>query len=126
MRTARAYEQLPELAAELIRLKAEVIVTETTHATRIARQAGPTTPIVMAIVADAVGSGLIASLARPGGNVTGLTSMTAELGAKRVQLFKEAVPRVSRVAVLWNPDTPYHRTLLDGAEGAASKLGVKR
>ena len=93
-------EQLPELAVELVHLKPDVIVTPATAASLAAKQATGTIPIVIAGVADAVGAGLVASIARPGGNVTGLTSISAELGGKRLELLKGVVPKASRVAVL--------------------------
>jgi putative ABC transport system substrate-binding protein len=96
-------ERLPELAAELVRLKLDVIVTPGTPASLVAKQATGTIPIVFAGVADAVGAGLVANLARPGGNITGLTSISAELGGKRLELLKEVAPKASRVAVLYNP-----------------------
>jgi len=96
-------ERLPELAAELVRLKLDVIVAPGTPASLAAKQATSTIPIVFAGVADAVGSGLVASFARPGGNITGLTGISAELGGKRLELLKEVAPKVSRVAVLYNP-----------------------
>ncbi len=96
-------EQLPGLAAELIRLKVDVIVAQGGPATMAAKQATSTVPIVMAPAAgDAVATGLITSLARPGGNVTGLTDESVQLSAKRMQLLKEAVPKATLIAVLWN------------------------
>ena len=97
-------ERLAELARELVRWKADVIVTSTDAATAAVRRQTRTIPIVMAWSTDPVGTGFVASLARPGGNVTGLSNVTAELGGKRLELLKEAVPRLSRVAFLWNPD----------------------
>jgi putative tryptophan/tyrosine transport system substrate-binding protein len=97
-------EKLPELAGELVRLKAEVIVTPTTPASMAAKQATSTIPIVIAAVADAVAAGLVTNFARPGGNITGLTSISAELGGKRLELLKRIVPEASRVAVVYNPD----------------------
>ena len=97
-------ERLPELARELVRLKADVIVTSTDVATAAVRRQTRTIPIVMALSTDPVGTGFVASLARPGGNVTGLSNITAELGGKRLELLREAVPGLSRVAFLWNPD----------------------
>ncbi len=79
----------------------------------------------MALVADPVGSGLVASLAHPGGNVTGLSIMTTELSAKRLQLLKEAIPRLTRVAVLWNPDTPYHPKVIEDLKAAAPSLSIE-
>jgi putative tryptophan/tyrosine transport system substrate-binding protein len=96
-------ERLPDLAAELVRLKVDVIVTQGGPATKAARRATSTIPIVMAPAAgDAVATGWIASLARPGGNVTGLTDESVQLSAKRMELLKEAVPQATRFAVLWN------------------------
>ena len=100
------YDRVPELAADLVQRKVDVIVVDSTPAAQAVKRATSTIPIVMAIVADPVGSGLVASLAHPGGNVTGLSIMLTELSAKRLQLLKEAIPRLTRVAVLWNPDTP--------------------
>ena len=102
------YARIPALAADLVQRKVDVIVVDTTLAARAVKRATSTIPIVMATVADPVGSGLVASLAHPGGNVTGLSTMTTDLTAKRLQLLKEAIPRLTRVAVLWNPDTPWH------------------
>jgi|SRR5690349_1400694 len=97
-------ERLAQLARELVRWKADVIVTSTDAATAAVRRQTRTTPIVMAFSTDPVGTGFVASLGRPGGNVTGLSNITAELGGKRLELLKDAVPRLSRVAFLWNPD----------------------
>src|SRR5438128_11146410 len=104
-------DRLPALAAELVHLKPDVIVADVTVAIRAAMQATSTIPIVMASSADAVGVGLVRSLRRPGGNVTGVTIMLAEMTAKRLQLLKEVVPNVSRVAVLWDPAIPWHGSL---------------
>ncbi len=120
-------ERLPELAAELVRLRVDVIVTPLNPVTLAAKQATKTIPIVMTIGTDPVGAGLVASLARPGGNVTGLTfDVTPEINGKRLQLLKEIVPRVSRVAVLWNPSfSPADAERSAGAvRDAARKLGV--
>ena len=96
-------ERLPGLAAELVRLKVDVLMTQGGMATVAAKQATTTIPIVMTLAAgDAVAIGLIASLARPGGNVTGLTDESIQLSAKRMELLKEATPKASRIAVLWN------------------------
>jgi putative ABC transport system substrate-binding protein len=96
-------DRLPELAAELAHLKVDVIVARGTRAIRAADQASATIPVVMAYSADAVGDGLVASLARPGGNITGLTAITPDLSAKRLELLKESSPKISRIAVLYNP-----------------------
>ena len=116
------YNQLPALAAELVRLGGDVIVADVTRATQAARQATATIPIVMLVAADPVGSGLVPSLAQPGGNITGLSILLPDISAKRLQLLTEAVPTASRVAVLWNPGTPYHKTLLQEVEAAAPSL----
>ena len=97
-------ERLADLARELVRWKADVIVTSTDVATAAVRRQTRTMPIVMALSTDPVGTGFVASLARPGGNVTGLSNITVELGGKRLELLKEAVPGLARVAFLWNPD----------------------
>jgi putative ABC transport system substrate-binding protein len=99
-------ERLPELAADLVRLQVAVIVTSGPQPIRAVTQATTTIPIVMAISPDPVEAGLVASLAHPGGNLTGLSVMAPEFQAKRLQLLKEAVPGVSRVAVLWNAASP--------------------
>jgi putative ABC transport system substrate-binding protein len=117
-------ERLPELAAELVRLKPDVIVTPGTPASLAAKQATRTIPIVFAGVADAVGAGLIGSLARPGGNVTGLTSVSAELGGKRLEILKNVAPKASRVAVLYNPADRSNVLLLKELQEAAPALGL--
>ena len=118
-------ERLPALAAELVRLKVDLLVADITLAAQAAKQATSTIPIVMATTADAVGGGLVASLARPGGNVTGLSLLLAETSVKRLQLLKEAVPKVSRVAVLWDPATPFHRAMLKEIDAAAPSLRLQ-
>ena len=118
-------ERLPNLAADLVRLKVDVIFGSNTPGTVAAKKATTTIPIVMAVVGDPVGSGLVASLGRPGGNVTGLSSLAVELGPKQLQLLKQAVPRVSRVAVLSNPATQSHVLALKEVEVAARSLGVQ-
>src|SRR5215813_2496101 len=102
------YDQIPKLVADLVQRKVDVVVVDSTLATRTLKRATSTIPIVMALVADPVGSGLVANLAHPGENVTGLTLMHSELHVKRLELLKEAIPRLTRVAVLWNPGTPWH------------------
>ena len=97
-------ERRSEFAAELVRLKVDVIVTTSDVAIVAVRQQTQTIPIVMANSTDPVGTGFVASLAHPGGNVTGLTLISPELSAKRLELLKEAVPGLSRVAIMWNPD----------------------
>jgi putative ABC transport system substrate-binding protein len=119
------YERLPDLAADLVRLKVDVIVAPATQNVAVAKHATRTIPIVMAGAADPVGSGLVASLARPGGNVTGLSVLSPEIVGKQLELLKEIVPRVSRVAVLWNPTNTSHPLLLREAKVAARSLGVQ-
>src|ERR1700737_462377 len=98
-------ERMPALAAELVRLNVDVIVAVTSPSVMAAKQATQTIPIVMPLSSDPVGDGLVKSLARPGGNITGLSLMTPDVGAKRLQLLKEVFPKPVRpVAVLWNPD----------------------
>ncbi len=121
-------ERLPALAAELVALKVDVIVTASTAAALAAKQATRTLPIVFAVAADPVADGLVTSLARPGGNVTGLSLLFPELVGKGLEHLKRAVPRVSRVAVLWQSGTYGERTekdLLKEAEVAARALGVR-
>src|SRR5438093_6605376 len=96
-------ERLPELAAELVRLKVDLIVVRGTPATLAAKSATTTIPIVMAASADPVGAGLVASLARPGGNVSGLSALSVELNTKRLEILKDAVPKLLRVGLLWLP-----------------------
>ena len=117
-------EQLPDLATELVRLKVDVIVVGGTPAIRAAKQATGTIPIVFPIAADAVADGLVATLARPGGNMTGFTVITPDLSGKRLELLKESFPKISRVAVLYNPTDG--ATALDWKEtqAAARALGV--
>src|SRR6266849_2343328 len=122
------YERLPALAAELVALKVDVILAAGTPQPLAAKQATRTIPIVFAGAADPVGSGLVTSLARPGGNVTGLSLLSPELVGKCLELLKQAVPGVSRVAVLWQPGGSGERTekdMLKGAEVAGRALGVR-
>ncbi|MBI3374115.1 MAG: ABC transporter substrate-binding protein [Betaproteobacteria bacterium] len=118
------YDRLPELAAELVRLKVELIVTHATPGSRAAKQATTTIPIVIATVGDAVATGLVASLARPGGNITGLSDFNAGLITKRLQLLREIVPSASCLAVLSNPANPTNPIQLKQSHGAARALGV--
>jgi putative ABC transport system substrate-binding protein len=119
------YDRLPSLAAELVRLKVNVIVAAGPPAIQAAKQATETIPIVMAAVADAVAAGFVASLARPGGNITGLSLMHSELVGKQLELLKEVLPKVSRVALLGNPANPNYAPLLRHAQDAARALGVR-
>ena len=117
-------EQYPHLAAELVRVKVDVIVAGGEAGIRAARDATSTIPIVMANSGDPVGIGLIASLSRPGGNVTGLSLLAPDLGGKRLELLKETVPKVSRVGVLWNPTNAVEALELKSTEVAARAVGV--
>ena len=121
-------ERLPALAAELVALKVDVIVAATTPGALAAKQATKTVPIVFAVAADPVTDGLVASLARPGGNITGLSGLSAELVGKRLELLTQAVPGVSRVTVLRSPVALGERTekdILKGVEVAARALGLQ-
>src|SRR5262249_53664262 len=121
-------ERFPNLAAELVRLEVDLIFAANTRAALAARQATSTIPIVSAVMGDPVEDGLVASLAQPGGNVTGLTFLAPELTAKRMQLLKDALPNVSRVAALWHPGAYGERTMddmLKATESAARTLGVQ-
>jgi ABC-type uncharacterized transport system substrate-binding protein len=117
-------ERLPELAAELVRLKLDVIVAPYTPPALAAKRATSTIPIVFAVVADAVGAGLIANFARPGRNITGLTSSSAELGGKRLELLKQVVPKASRVAVLYNPADRSNVLVLKQLQESAPTLAL--
>ncbi|HSB79233.1 MAG TPA: ABC transporter substrate-binding protein [Candidatus Methylomirabilis sp.] len=117
-------ERLPRLATELVGLKVDVIVTGGEAGIRAARDATSTIPIVMANSGDPVGTGLVKSLSRPGGNITGLSLLNLELGGKRMDLLKEAVPKVSRVAVLWNATNPVKALELKSTQEAGKVLGV--
>ncbi len=117
-------ELLPRLAADLVRLKVDVIVTGGDELILAVRKATTTIPIVMAVSADAVETGLVASLARPGGNLTGLTNLAAELAGKRLELLKEVAPKASRVAVVWNATHSGKRLEMQETQRAARALGV--
>ena len=119
------YERLPGLAAELVRIGVDVIVVRTTPAALAARSVTPTLPIVILFAHDPVGTGLIKSLARPGGNITGLTTLAPDLSAKRVQLLKEVVPRLSRVDVLWNSVNPANAASWRETQEVARSLGLQ-
>ena len=119
------HERLPDLAAELVRLKVDVIVTQGTPGALAAKQATATIPIVMAVVADPVATGLVASLARPGGNITGGSWVSHEVSAKRLELLRDAFPRTKRVAVLINPGNPSNAPILQAMELAARSLKLE-
>ena len=118
-------ERLSPMAAELVALKVDVIVVGTTSAIKAVAEKTKTIPIVMTVVADPVADGLVQSLGRPGGNVTGLTIISPELSGKRIELLKEAVPRLSRLAVLWNPANQTHATALRESQATAKALGLQ-
>jgi putative tryptophan/tyrosine transport system substrate-binding protein len=118
-------DRLPGLAAELVSVKVDVIMAAGTLAPLAAKRATSTIPIVMMAAGDPVGSGLVASLAHPGGNVTGMSLMAPDLGGKRLELLKELLPGVSRVAVLWNAANPYSALVFKETLGAARTLGVE-
>jgi putative ABC transport system substrate-binding protein len=117
-------ERFSGLASELVRLNVNIIVTWGTPATLAAKQATTTVPIVMASAGDPVRSGLISSLAHPGGNITGLTVLGPGLSAKRLELLKEAVPNMSHVAFLWNPANPDQKSSFDEVHAGARALGL--
>ena len=118
------YERLPGLAAELVQLKVDVIVATTPPDVLAARQATTTIPFVMVSVGDPVGMGLIASLARPGGNITGLSTINVDLSGKWLELLRVALPKLSRVAVLVHPGHPVHPDMLKNIQAAAKTTGV--
>jgi putative ABC transport system substrate-binding protein len=119
------HERLPELAADLVRLKVDVIVSAATPASRAAKAATSSIPIVIVAVGEPVKVGLVASLARPGGNVTGLSLLTTELSGKRLELLAQVVRNMHRVAILMNPDNPVTAVFLEETRAAAQKLGVQ-
>ena len=119
------YDRIPESVDDLVKRKVEVIVVTSTLPALALKRATSTIPIVMAVVADPIGSGLVTNLAHPGGNVTGLSLMMADLTAKRLQLLKEAIPQLTRVCVLWNPDTPYHAKVNQDLKAVAPTLSIE-
>jgi putative tryptophan/tyrosine transport system substrate-binding protein len=119
------FERLPELAAELVRLKIDVLVTVTTNAAIAGKNAAGTVPLVFMGVTDPVAAGLVESLARPGGNRTGITNIASVLTAKRLGLLKEVLPKLSRVAVLWDPHGPGSAPQWKESQVAAGELGLQ-
>jgi putative ABC transport system substrate-binding protein len=119
------FERLPGLASELVQLKSDVIVAATTLAANVAQKATTTIPIVMINVTDPVGSGLVTSLARPGGNITGLSNVASDISAKHLEILVSIVPKLARVALLVNPANPTGLAMLQNIQAAAPKLGVK-
>lgn len=120
------FDRLPSLAAELVALKPDVIVTVVTQASLAAKRATGTTPIVMVAVSDPVGAGLVASLRRPGANVTGTASRAADVIGKQIELLRELRPQTSRLGLLWNPGNPVHgKVSLAEAKASAAKLRIR-
>jgi putative tryptophan/tyrosine transport system substrate-binding protein len=119
------YGRYPALLAELIRLNVQAIVAVGGNATQAAQQATNTIPIVMSVVIDPIGSGIVSSLARPEGNVTGLTNISTDLVGKQFEFLKQAVPELARMALLWNPSNPSSESQLREAQAAADVLGVR-
>lgn len=119
------YSRLPSLVAQTLDGKPDIIVVEGTVAALGVRQASPTVPLVMAVIGDPLASGLVESLVRPGGSITGLSMMASEISSKRLQLLKEAIPALKRIGVLWDPSVPWHESTLIELARAAGKLGVQ-
>jgi putative ABC transport system substrate-binding protein len=119
------YERFPGLIDELLRLKVDVIVTAGTPAALAVKRATTTVPLVMIAVGDPVGTGLVASLARPGGNITGLTSIAADLEGKRLELLREVLPKLTHLSVLWNPASPFQVVAEKEVRAAAQILQLQ-
>ena len=119
------FDRVPDLLADFLRTKVDVIVVDSTVAAQMAMRSTSTVPIVMALVLDPVRSGLVKSLAYPGGNVTGVSMMSTELTSKRLQLAREAIPRLTRLAVLWNPDHPVHAKVYGDLTEMAPALSMQ-
>jgi putative ABC transport system substrate-binding protein len=118
-------ERLTELATDLVRLNVDVIVAIGTTGPLAAKDATSTIPIVMTAAGDPLGSGLVASLAQPGGNVTGISLMVPDIAGKRLELLKEILPRLVRVAVLWNATSPYPVIVFKETQSAARRFGIE-
>jgi putative ABC transport system substrate-binding protein len=118
-------DRLPGLVAELVRLPVDILVVDGIVTIRAAQHATTTIPIVMAVIGDPVGAGLVASLARPGGNTTGLSLMLPEVSGKRLELLREAMPTLAHVAVLWNPEVHDSRVVFQETQTAAPALGLR-
>jgi ABC-type uncharacterized transport system substrate-binding protein len=123
-RWADGVQQLPELAAELVRMNVDVIFAPTSTMVEPARQATKTIPIVFSNHADPIGSGHVASLPRPGGNITGLTDQNSDIDAKAMEMLKEVVPQATRIGVLWNPTTPSQVPGLHAVKTAGERLAL--
>ncbi len=124
-RWAATVADMPKLAADLVRTKVDVIVAPASTQVEPARQATKTIPIVFAQHADPVGTGHVATLAHPGGNITGVSMLLTEIAAKGLQLLKQVLPRAERIGVLWNPSTPTHPYVLKAVEATAEKMAVQ-
>jgi len=118
------YDQVRVFAIDLVQRKIDVIVSDSAVAGQALKATKSTIPIVIPTMADPVGSGLVKSMAHPGGNITGCSLMTTELGLKRLQLLQEAMPRLKRVALIWNPDTPFHPKVIQDFKAAAPGLSI--
>ena len=124
-RWTEAIEQLRELATELVRMNVDVIFAPSSTEVEVARQVTNSIPIVFATHADPVGLGHVASLPRPGGNITGLSGLGADLAIKALEILKETLPNATRFAVFWSPSAPWYRAFLQAAKSAGDKLGVE-
>src|SRR5438552_3738326 len=125
LRWAKTVDQLPELAAELVRMNVDIILAPSSTEVEPARQATRTIPIVFAAHADPIGVGHVASLSRPGGNITGLTLIQTDLVAKQLEILKEMLPGVARIGALFSPTSPSHRPAVQALEIAGKTLGVE-
>jgi putative ABC transport system substrate-binding protein len=119
------FARLPGLAADLVRLKVDLILARSSQFVQPAKEATSSIPIVFVVHADPVGTGHVASLARPGGNITGLANLVVDLAPKLLELLGSAIPRAKRIAVLWNPDTPSHTRALKAVQEAGRTLGAQ-
>jgi putative tryptophan/tyrosine transport system substrate-binding protein len=119
------YDRVPALVADLIQSNVDVMVHDSTIGSQVAKRATSTIPIVMALVLDPIGSGLVENLKHPGGNITGLSMMAMELYPKRLQLLKEINPQLTRAAVWWNPDHPFHPKAVEQIKAAAPSLSIE-
>src|SRR6266545_2122418 len=124
-RWAETVDQLSERAAELVRMPVDIIVATSSTEVGAVRHVTKTIPIVFATHADPVGLGHVASLPRPGGNITGLADLQSDLATKRLAIFKEALPHATRLGVLWSATAPSYRTVLQAIEPASKTLGVQ-
>ena len=119
------YDRFPTLIAELLAAKVDVIVTAGTPASLAVKKATSTVPLVMVAVGDPVGTGIVSSLARPGGNITGLSSIAPDLEGKRLELLREVMPKLSHVAIFFNPVNPFHAASMEHAQAAAATLRIR-